>query len=106
MRYLTLLVTLPVTVAVVVFAVNNRGDVVLDPWPFDAAVTLPVFVVALVPFVIGFIAGGVAQWAGGLGRKHAVRRKRTRSEDDQGAAGTQTSGRALTVGGDGAGTGG
>ena len=87
MKYLTLLVTLPVTVIVVVFAVNNRDGVALNPWPLDGDITVPVFVVALAPFVVGFALGGIVQWLNGVGRR---RRK------SAGAA-PPASGRAVTV---------
>lgn len=105
MKYLTLLVTLPVTVAVVVFAVNNRDGVTLNPWPFDGAITLPIFVVALVPFVAGFVLGGVAQWVGGAGRKQAARRAKAKAESETGTR-PGAPGRGLTVSGNPVGSGG
>lgn len=66
------------TIVVVTFAINNRGPVVLDPWPLDGVVSLPVFVVALVPFLAGFLIGGLALWTSTVGQRRRARRERQR----------------------------
>ncbi len=78
MRYLSFVVTVPVTIVVVTFAINNRGLVVLDPWPLDGAVSLPVFAVALVPFLAGFLIGGLALWTSTVAQRRRARRDRQR----------------------------
>ena len=70
------IVVTPLAAAVVVFSVNNRGEVVLDLWPLDfAAAPVPLFAVVLAALLAGFLAGGFVAWAS-AGRA----RKRARSE--------------------------
>ncbi len=78
MRYLSFVITVPVTIVVVTFAINNRGSVVLDPWPLDGAITLPAFVVTLVPFLVGFIVGGLALWTSAVPQRRRARQERQR----------------------------
>lgn len=66
------------TIVVVTFAINNRALVVLDPWPLDGAVSLPAFMVALVPFLAGFLIGGLALWTSTVAQRRRARRDRQR----------------------------
>jgi hypothetical protein len=58
----------PAFVAVVVFALNNKSNVVLDLWPFGLTVEVPVYLAFLASLVLGALIGGVAAW---LGQMHA-----------------------------------
>ena len=67
-----LLVLLPLAVAVVVFAIHNRGSVALDLWPLSLDVAPPIYVLVLGVFVLGFLAGGIVAWfSGGRARGRA-----------------------------------
>jgi uncharacterized integral membrane protein len=50
----TSIVTLPITVAVVLFAVSNRNIVEVQFWPLPGTLGLPLYVIGLVTMVIGF----------------------------------------------------
>lgn len=77
MRYLTWIVTLPLTLIVVSFAVSNRQPTALELWPLPGAVEVPVFVVALVPLAVGIVLGGLVDWlVQGRHRRHERQLKR------------------------------
>ena len=61
-RLLSLLITLPVTLAVVVFAVANRSPVTVDFWPFALAVDVPLYGLALGTLALGCLLGALLTW--------------------------------------------
>ncbi len=61
-RLLSLGITLPVTLAVVIFAVANRAPVTVDFWPFALAVDVPVYGLALGTLAIGCLLGALLTW--------------------------------------------
>jgi uncharacterized integral membrane protein len=77
-KRLSWIITLPITLAAVVFAVANRKAVTFDLWPLDQTVTLPLFVAILGSLFLGLLVGGLIAWlsAGraGLARRRAERR--------------------------------
>ncbi|MBM3597960.1 MAG: LapA family protein [Alphaproteobacteria bacterium] len=73
MRLLFTMVMLPVTLAVVDFAVSNREPVALQMWPLPYAVELPVYMVALGMLLAGFVLGAFVAWATGLGARRRAR---------------------------------
>ena len=58
------IVTVPITVAVVLFAVSNRNIVEVQFWPLPGTLGLPLYVIGLVTMVIGFLIGGMIAWFG------------------------------------------
>jgi uncharacterized integral membrane protein len=65
LRYLKLLVILPVAAAVIALAVINRGPATLfylPPQLGAASVTLPMFVVLFAAVMAGVLIGGMAAW--------------------------------------------
>ncbi|MCW2245116.1 putative integral membrane protein [Azospirillum fermentarium] len=64
MRYLSLILTIPVAVLAVLFAVSNRGIVTFSLWPTPFTVDAPVYLATLVFLVVGFVFGGVITWLG------------------------------------------
>jgi len=74
MRHVSWTVTLPLTVAVVVFALANRGDVTINLWPLPWTVDLPVFLVVLGCLLAGFLAGGAVMWLSAGPRRREGRR--------------------------------
>lgn len=62
MSYLTLIITLPLSVFAVLFAVSNAGDVTLGLWPLENRVTLSVSVFGLVMLGVGFFLGALFVW--------------------------------------------
>jgi uncharacterized integral membrane protein len=69
-RYLSWIITLPIALVIVSYAVSNRGLVDLALWPLPFEITVPQYVATLVALVLGFLAGGFVAW--NAGRKHRV----------------------------------
>src|SRR5581483_9528073 len=61
MKRLSLIVTVPVVLVFVVFAVANRQTVELNLWPF-ATVTTWLFLVALGMLGVGLVIGALWMW--------------------------------------------
>lgn len=91
MKRLAWLLTLPLAVAVVVFAVHNRGPVSIDPWPLDQPFAMPLYLLGLGAVVLGFVAGALVQWAAGGKRRSQARRNNRRLNELERAAGAATS---------------
>ncbi len=82
-RILITLIGVILAIVVVSFALSNRQRVTLDLWPFELSLGLPLFLMVLLSFLIGFLAGGCVMWiSSGAGRRQAreARRKATRLE--------------------------
>jgi uncharacterized integral membrane protein len=79
------LITAPLALILIVFAVNNRHPVDVSLWPFDFIVRLPLFVFVYIGVVAGFLAGAVVAWASTAQRHRRARRRRA-DKDVQGAA--------------------
>lgn len=76
MKHFSWILTLPLTVVVVVFSVNNIADMPLDLWPLGLVVMWPAYLVVLVSIVVGFVFGGLVAWlSGGRARREARRQR-------------------------------
>ena len=62
MNRLRWLITVPVAIIVVVFAVNNRGDASVSLWPLDLVITWPVFAFVFIGIGVGFVLGAILMW--------------------------------------------
>lgn len=72
MRYLSWILTIPIALLAVSFAVSNLEPVSLGLWPLPHRVDVPAYALVLVTLVLGFLLGGVvAWWSGHAGRKQA-----------------------------------
>ena len=83
MKFLFWCLFIPFAVAVTVFAVNNRGETVIDLTPAPYTLTAPLYLMVLLPALAGFIAGICADWfAQGKWRRKAreMRKRVTRLE--------------------------
>ncbi len=78
MKRLVWLLTLPLAVMVVVFAVYNRAPVALDLWPFAPPFAVPLYLITLSAVVAGFGAGALVQWMVGGKRRQLARQKNRR----------------------------
>ncbi len=65
--------TLPITVAVVLFAVSNRHSVALEFWPLPGSLEVPLYMVGLITMVFGFLVGGIVAWLGAGESRHRAR---------------------------------
>tara|TARA_B100001123_G_C14980097_1_gene895240 strand:+ start:307 stop:633 length:327 start_codon:yes stop_codon:yes gene_type:complete len=57
------LISLPVALILVVFAINNRNFVDVSLWPFDLVGRAPVFLVVFLGLLIGFFVGAFIVWS-------------------------------------------
>ena len=64
MKLIYWLLTAPLIVVAVLFAVSNLGEVKIELWPLPDPLPTRLFMVALVPLVVGFFAGGAVAWFG------------------------------------------
>ncbi|CAA6605427.1 conserved exported hypothetical protein [Rhodospirillaceae bacterium LM-1] len=77
LRLLKVLILLPITAILVVFAVSNRQSAVVSLWPLPYEIATPVFFLVLAPLILGVLLGGAAAWlAGGKSRRLARERAR------------------------------
>lgn len=79
-RVLGALVTLPLTLLVIAFALSNRGPVAVGLWPFDDLVEMPVYLLALGALAIGFLAGAALASFGTIAARYRARREAKRAE--------------------------
>ena len=77
MKRLSWIITLPITLAAVAFAVANRRAVTLDLWPLELTVTLPLFMAILGSLFLGLLIGGLILWLS-TGRVRLARRRAER----------------------------
>lgn len=62
MKFLSWLLTLPLAVLCIFFAVSNRQDVTIDLWPLDAVLVTPLYVITLGTLFSGFLLGALWFW--------------------------------------------
>ena len=74
MKHLSWLITLPITLAVVVFAVSNRTPVEIDLFPFPWHPVLPAYLLVLGSLFFGFLVGGAIAWLAGAPQPRRARR--------------------------------
>jgi lipopolysaccharide assembly protein A len=75
------LVTIPLAVVLVVFAVSNRAPAEVDLWPLGLIVAWPLFVYVFLGAAIGLLFGAVFAWiSSGAARKQSRARKARISE--------------------------
>lgn len=87
MKRLRWLITVPLALILVVFAVNNRHLVDVSLWPLDFIVRWPLFVFVYIGVVAGFLAGAVIAWAASAQRHRRTRQRRSeKSAQTVGAA--------------------
>jgi putative membrane protein len=69
-----LLITLPLLLLLVLFALSNRQPVSLHIWPTDYAATLPLSLAVLGSMAVAFLAGGLLVWVSELVQRRRARR--------------------------------
>lgn len=80
MKRLRWLLTLPLAIILVVFAVNNRQLGEVNLWPLDFVVRWPVFVLIYLGVLAGFLAGGFIAWTSSAYRHRRARQRRRDKE--------------------------
>lgn len=81
MKRLSWILTLPLMVVAVVFAIANRDVVVLDLWPLALTIQAPLFVLVLGSAVAGLLAGAVVAWFSGGSTRRRAREARRRAAE-------------------------
>ena len=76
-----LLITLPIAVVAVSFAVSNRDRIALELWPLPGDMELPVYLMVLVPLVVGFLIGGLVAWLSGGKHRHLARSRKDKLDE-------------------------
>lgn len=77
MKILSWVIGLPIAVLAIIFAVSNRGGVLVDLWPLPWEVTLPLYLLVLGALALGLVIGAAIAWfAGGSARARARREHR------------------------------
>lgn len=99
MKYLYWLVVIVAAVVFGDFAVKNLGSVTVDLWPLDAF-QAPLFLIALLPLLAGFLVGLLWAWVWSLGARRTARARARRIEileRDLAAAEQRAKGSAVIV---------
>ncbi len=81
MKRLSWILTLPLAVVIVIFALSNRGGVTIGLWPIDFAPSVPIFLLPLGGLVIGFIVAAAVMWFGSLRWRRQARRQAARAAE-------------------------
>lgn len=62
MAYITLLITIPLTVFAAMFSLSNTGVITLSLWPFEKTIDFAVNIFGLGMLGIGFFLGALFVW--------------------------------------------
>lgn len=62
MRLISWIVTLALAIVAASFAVSNPGSVTLALWPTPFELSAPVYLIVFIPFLLGFVLGGLSSW--------------------------------------------
>lgn len=79
-RYLSWILTLPLTALAISFAVSNLTPVQLALWPLVGTMEAPAFALVLVTLVVGFFAGGLTVWLGQHAHRRNARQHQARAD--------------------------
>ena len=72
MRRFSYIISVPLAVILVIFAIANRASLVINFWPLPWTASLPSFLALFLALLIGFLAGAAAAWlSGGRARRRA-----------------------------------
>ncbi len=80
MRILGWLLTLPIALLIVVFAVANRHELRLELWPLPWVLDLPVYLAVLGALLKGIVIGMVVAWFAGSGARRRAREHKRRAD--------------------------
>ena len=77
MRYFSWIITLPIALFTVLFAISNRETVTFALWPTPFTLEAPIYLAILLALLVGFVVGGFIAWA----KQHRNRARARRAED-------------------------
>lgn len=78
MKLVHWLVTAPLALLLVVFAVSNRESITVTLWPLPVAVDAPLYLVVLLILLVGFLVGQIVAWINGAGWRREARQRARR----------------------------
>ena len=81
LRKLSWIITIPITVVCVVFALANRQSVMVDLWPFAISYEPPLFLLVLGALLVGFLLGVLVTWFAAGRTRDKARRAHYRASD-------------------------
>lgn len=73
MNRIAWIVTLPIALLVILFALMNRQEVVLSLWPLPWDIGAPLFLFTLGAIVLGFLFGALAAYLSGGATRQKLR---------------------------------
>jgi uncharacterized integral membrane protein len=74
------LVTLPLAIILVIFAVSNREGAIVTFWPLPVTIEAPLYLVVLLALFAGFLGGELVAWINGRRWRREARRRARRIE--------------------------
>lgn len=74
------IITIPLTVVIVLFAVSNRQSVAIDLFPLPSTLSAPLFAVVLVTLVVGILIGALIEGARGWRTRRALKEATRRGD--------------------------
>jgi lipopolysaccharide assembly protein A len=74
-------IAIVVALIIVLFAVSNRDQVIVQVWPLPYQISLGLYAVILWAVLIGFVAGIIVAWIMGAARRRDLRESRRRIRD-------------------------
>ncbi|CAA7616126.1 conserved hypothetical protein [Candidatus Terasakiella magnetica] len=80
MRLIGWIISLPLALAAVVFAVSNRQDIHFDLWPLPFGIELPAYLAVLGPLALGLLAGAGLGWLSAAPARRRARQQHRRAE--------------------------
>lgn len=86
LRRLSLLITAPLTLAALIFAIANRDPIFVRLWPFQVTVETPLFIVVLGALALGLVSGAAMLWPAALRWRSVAKRRQKRIEQLEEAA--------------------
>lgn len=66
MKKIRWILTLPLALILVIFAINNRHVIEVSLWPFYFTIQWPLFVFLYISLVVGFLSGAFLIWVSGV----------------------------------------
>jgi len=79
-RLIHWLVTAPLALLLIIFAVSNRDSTVVTFWPLPAELAAPLYLIVLLSLLVGFLAGEFVAWINGRRWRREARFRARRIE--------------------------
>ncbi len=81
MRYVYWLFLLILAAPAVVFALSNQETVIVQIWPLPFEIPIVTYLLVFIPFLIGFLIGGVVAWFGAGASRRRARDARQKADE-------------------------